>query len=79
MVDVAKQLNRALERGDPAQERIPDSREEVADLVFMAPKGDFRRFANSNHSAANVIVRTAELGPLERRTIGHDFRRSGAG
>jgi hypothetical protein len=24
-------------------------------------------------------VRTAEFGPLERRTIGHDFRRSGAG
>ena len=62
MVDVLKQLNRALERGDPGQERIPDSREEVADLVFMAPRGDFRRFANSNHSAANVIVRTAELG-----------------
>jgi hypothetical protein len=24
-------------------------------------------------------VRTAEFGPLERRTIGHDFRRTGAG
>jgi len=23
-------------------------------------------------------VRTAEFGPLERRTIGHDFRRTGA-
>jgi predicted RND superfamily exporter protein len=69
MVDVVKQLNRALERGDPAQERIPDSREEVADLVFLAPKHDFRRFANSNHSAANVIVRTAELGSRAIRTL----------
>jgi len=24
-------------------------------------------------------VRAAEFGPLERRTLGHDFRRSGAG
>ena len=69
MVDVTKQLNRALERGDPAEERIPDTREAVADLVFMAPKGDFRRFANSNHSAANLIVRTAELGSRAIRTL----------
>jgi predicted RND superfamily exporter protein len=69
MVDVVRQLNRALERGDPAEERIPDTREEVADLVFMAPKADFRRFANANHSAANVIVRTAELGSRAIRTL----------
>jgi hypothetical protein len=69
MVDVVKQLNRALESGDPAQERIPDSREEVADLVFMAPRGDFRRFANSNHSSANLIVRTAELGSHAIRAL----------
>lgn len=69
MVDVLKQLNRALERGDPAQERIPDSREEVADLVFMAPRHEFRRFADSNHSAANLIVRTAELGSHAIRAL----------
>ena len=69
MVDVLKQLNRAVERGDPAQERIPDSREEVADLVFMAPRNDFRRFADSNHSAANLIVRTAELGSHAVRAL----------
>ena len=27
--------------------------------MFMVPKAELRRFANSNHSAANVIVRTA--------------------
>ncbi len=69
MVDPVRLLNRAIERGDPAQERIPDSREEVSDLVFMVPKADLRRFANSNHSAANVLVRTGELGSRAIRTL----------
>ncbi len=69
MVDPLKLLNRALEHGDPAQERIPDSREEVSDLVFMVPKNEMRRFANSNHSAANVLVRTGELGSRAVRTL----------
>jgi len=69
MVDPLKVLNRALEHGDPAEERIPDSREEISDLVFMVPKAEMRRFANSNHSAANVIVRTGELGSRAVRTL----------
>jgi predicted RND superfamily exporter protein len=69
MVEPLRLLNRALERGDPAQERIPDSREEVSDLVFMVPKAELRRFANSNHSAANVLVRTGELGSRAVRTL----------
>ncbi|MGH2901055.1 MAG: efflux RND transporter permease subunit, partial [Solirubrobacteraceae bacterium] len=69
MVDPLKILNRALEHGDAGQERIPDSREEVSDLVFMVPKKEMRRFANSNHSAANVIVRTGELGSRAVRTL----------
>ncbi len=69
MADPLRLLNRALERDDPAQERIPDSREEVSDLVFMVPKAELRRFANSNHSAANVLVRTGELGSRAVRTL----------
>lgn len=69
MVDPLRTLNRALERGDPAEERIPDSREAVSDLVFMVPKAELRRFANSNHSAANVLVRTGELGSRAVRTL----------
>ncbi len=69
MVDPLRLLNRALERGDPDEERIPDTREEVSDLVFMVPKAELRRFANSNHSEANVIVRTGELGSRAVRTL----------
>jgi len=69
MADPLRLLNRAFERDDPAEERIPDTREEVSDLVFMVPKADMRRFANSNHSAANVLVRTGELGSRAVRTL----------
>jgi predicted RND superfamily exporter protein len=69
MADPLRLLNRAFERDDPAAERIPDSREEVSDLVFMVPKADMRRFATSNHSAANVLVRTGELGSRAVRTL----------
>ncbi|MBM4334696.1 MAG: hypothetical protein FJ108_02120 [Deltaproteobacteria bacterium] len=69
MADPLRLLNRALEHGDPAQERIPNSREEVSDLIFMVPKAELRRFANSNHSAANVLVRTGELGSRAVRTL----------
>ncbi len=62
VADILRQLNRAMERDDPAEERIPDHRGEVSDLVFMVPKDQMRRFANSNHSAVNLLVRTGELG-----------------
>jgi predicted RND superfamily exporter protein len=62
VADILRQLNRAMERDDPAKEVIPDEREAVSDLVFLVPKAQMRRFANSNHSAANLLVRTGELG-----------------
>ncbi len=69
MADPLRLLNRAMEHGDPAEERIPDSREAVSDLVFLVPKHEMRRFASSNHSEANVLVRTGELGSRAIRTL----------
>ena len=71
-VDLVETLNRAFEKDDAGAERIPDTRGEVADLVFMIPKNRLRPFANANHSSANVLVRTARSGSagildLERR------------
>jgi len=62
VVDLIEILNRVVEKDDPKAERIPDSRGEVADLVFMIPKGKLRRFANSNHSGVNILVRTGATG-----------------
>ena len=62
LVDFVRKLNRAVERGDPAAFSIPASRGEVAELVFMVPKATLRRFANSNHSRVNIVVRTNASG-----------------
>lgn len=71
-VDLVRLSNRALEEGRREAERVPDTREAVAEAVFMIPKEKLRRFATSNHSSANLIVRTGSLGSaavrdLERR------------
>ena len=69
MVETVRKLNRAFENGDPAQERIPDTEDEVSDLVFTIPKNELRRFASSNHRAANIIVRTGEQGSQGIRAL----------
>jgi predicted RND superfamily exporter protein len=72
VVDLIAVLNRALEKNDPAAERVPDTRAQAAELLFLVPKNKLRRFANSDHSKANLLVRTGESGSaavrdLERR------------
>jgi predicted RND superfamily exporter protein len=72
VVDLVEVLNRAIEKDDPAAERIPDTRGEVAELMFLIPKKRLRRFANANHSRTNIVVRTGASGSasileLERR------------
>lgn len=62
VVDLVRKANRMLEKGDPRAWRIPDSRGEVADILFLVPKNDLRRFASSNHSQANIVVRTGQSG-----------------
>jgi len=69
MVEPIRKLNRHLEGDDPTEERIPDSREAVSDLVFLIPKNQLRRFATPNHSAANIAVRTGELGSRAVRAL----------
>jgi predicted RND superfamily exporter protein len=68
-VDLVKVAHQALEQGDPAAARIPDTREELAELVFMIPKEKLRAFATSNHSSANLLVRTDRLGSAALREL----------
>ena len=72
MVDLVRLVNRAIERDDPEAARIPDTRGEVAETLFLVPKTRMRQFATTNHSRANILVRTglsgsAEVLALERR------------
>jgi predicted RND superfamily exporter protein len=62
-------LGRVAAEDDPAAERIPDTRPEVAELVFLAPKEDLSRYANADQSRANVVVRTGAVGTAEVRRL----------
>ncbi|MAE96416.1 MAG: hypothetical protein CL910_17340 [Deltaproteobacteria bacterium] len=69
MVDTVRVMNRAMARDDPAFERIPDTRGGAAELLFMAPKGHLDKYANVNHSRANVLVRTGAVGTARVRKV----------
>jgi hypothetical protein len=69
MADLVRVVNRALAGGDPGAERIPDSRQALAEVVFMIPKDRLRRFATSDQSGANLIVRTSQMGSQAVRDL----------
>lgn len=60
--DSMRMLNRAFNSDDPAQEKIPDTRPGVTELLFMIPKTELQRFTTVNHGRANLIIRTGEVG-----------------
>jgi len=62
IVDLLRVLNSAVEAGDPAQERIPDTRGGVAELLQLVPKGDIQRLLTTDHARANLVVRTGTVG-----------------
>ena len=69
LVDTVRVMNRAIEEDDPAEERIPDTRAAAAELLFLAPKGHLDRFANVDHSRANLWVRTGAVGSEAVREV----------
>jgi predicted RND superfamily exporter protein len=69
LVDTVRVMNRVVSRDDPDAERIPEARGAAAELIFMAPKGDLDRYANVNHSRANVLVRTGAVGSAAVRSV----------
>lgn len=69
MVDTLRVMNRAVERDDPSEERIPDTSAGVMELLQLAPKDDMGRFVNANQSHANLLVRTGEVGSAAIRRL----------
>jgi len=69
LVDTVRVMNRALEQDDPAEERIPDTRAAVAELIFLAPKGHLSSFSNVDHSRSNLWVRTGAVGSEAIREV----------
>lgn len=68
-----RMLNRAFHSGDPREERIPDTRREIAELLFMIPKSDLGRYATLDHATANVVARTGEVGSAAIRRVVRDI------
>ncbi len=68
-LEILRRLGRAVAGDDPAAERIPDTRAGVAELLFMIPKGDLARFATVDQRAANIVVRTGEVGSAGMRRL----------
>ncbi len=73
-VDLIRVANHAIEGGREGTDRIPDTRAAVAEVVFMIPKAKLRRFATSNHSKANLVVRTGSLGSAAMRDLEQQIR-----
>ncbi|HEY8154321.1 MAG TPA: MMPL family transporter [Myxococcota bacterium] len=78
IVEVVRALNRAVEAGDPAQERIPETRAGVAELLQLVPKGDAQRLLTTDHARANLIVRTGTVGSEAVRALAASLERSAA-
>ena len=72
--DLVRVANKVLHEGDPAEERIPDTRGAVAEAVFTIPKDQLRRLANSNHSKTNIVVRTGAFGSAAMRSLEQRIR-----
>ncbi len=71
-IDRLTRLNRVFHGDDPAEERIPDRRSAITELLFMLPKAELGRFLTVDHGRANIIIRTGQVGSaaildLERR------------
>lgn len=74
LLDLLRVMNRAVSGGDPAAERIPDTRGGVAELLFLVPKGDLQRYATVDQSSANVVVRTGAVGSASLRALAGRIR-----
>jgi predicted RND superfamily exporter protein len=74
-VDSLRQLNRAFQANDPASERIPDSRQAVAELLFMMPKGESSPLITVDHARANLVVRTGAVGSSKVLALADEIER----
>ncbi|MCG8590625.1 MAG: efflux RND transporter permease subunit [Proteobacteria bacterium] len=68
-LDPLRALNRAFHADAPEQEKVPDTRGGVTELVFMLPKADLTRYSTVNQGRINLVVRTGEVGSAATRRL----------
>ncbi len=57
LVDFLSLVNREMNQGKAAFERVPETRELVEQYLLMFRRGDIERYISSDFSRANVVVR----------------------
>lgn len=62
VVDLVRVVHQAIRDGDPAEARIPDGIDAVAEVMLVIPKAKKRPLLNVDHSRANLFVRAGEQG-----------------
>ena len=75
VADYVMTVNREMHGGRPADERVPASREEVAQYLLLIPGSDLASLVNADSSAAAILVRhnlsgSARMSELLRRIDG---------
>ena len=58
IVDFISIINRGFHADDPAYEVIPDSRKQVASLLFFGANDDLDGFIDGRYQMVNIVVRT---------------------
>ena len=61
IVDYIKLIHRGFNDNDPAQYKLPASKNLVAQLLFFGASDETKRFVDSQYQVANVLVRTTAL------------------
>lgn len=69
IADTLRVMNRAIEKDDPAEERIPESRAAVMEMMQLAPKDEMARFTDPTQSAVNLVIRTGVVGSAAVRDL----------
>lgn len=70
VVDYVKLMHRAFNDNDPAAHRIPDTREQVAQLLLLNGDDTLDDFIDENHRWVRIVARTREHSAAR---LEHDF------
>ncbi|MBI2553378.1 MAG: MMPL family transporter, partial [Candidatus Rokubacteria bacterium] len=76
VADYLRKMHREMNGGDPAQEVVPDTREQVAQYLLTLEGKELAKYVDFNYSTANIVVRhnitsSGELSALLKQLEAH--------
>ena len=77
-VDLVKRLNRAVHGNDPAMEKIPDTREEVSQILFLAAFGrdpsNMDRYVDYSYQRSRIEVRVKNVSATQTLALASNLQ-----